>query len=164
MGPVSFSLHKRGSRYYVQFWNEKTKRYSTARSTGATTKNAATGIVMRWLDEGIPFESSTRSLTQALNTNTLFDLLNRVDLTTREADRIVEILSDRSLLFTSEDKDEAFIPWLLSFWGYETSYYVADKLRPRSANHTAAVPGYDLHSEEPLERLLRRKDAICNHH
>jgi integrase len=128
MGRFSFSFHKRGNRYYVQFWNPDTKKYTTAKSTGATTKNAATGVVMRWLDEGIPFDESKRALTQTLNTNTLFDLIHRVDLTSREADRIVAVLTNRGLLIPPEADDEQLVSWLLSFWDYDSSPYVADKL------------------------------------
>lgn len=123
-----FSLHKRGSRYYVQFWNPSTKKYTTARSTGVTNKNAAVGVVMRWLDKGIPSNVSARNLTETLNADTLFTLLHRVDLSDREAERIVEILTERGLLRQTDEDDEPLIQFLTTFWDYDESEYVREKL------------------------------------
>jgi integrase len=128
MRRFSFSTHKRGNIYYAQFWNPKTKKYTSAKSTGATSKRVADGIAVRWISEGIPFGKSSRSLTETLNADTLFDLIHRVDLNTREAERIAEILTDRGLLSSGQKDDEPFIGWLFSFWDFDSSPYVADKL------------------------------------
>lgn len=58
MPRAPFSLFRRPTRqknrhiWYVQFWNEETGRYTTARSTGQTNKNAAKRVAYQWLAEG----------------------------------------------------------------------------------------------------------------
>ena len=74
-----------------------------------TSKNAASGVVTRWLEDGIPFEDSVRNLTETLNVDTLFTLLSCVELTKREADRFVEILTQRGLLDPPDEDNELFL-------------------------------------------------------
>lgn len=124
-----FSLHRRKGIYYVQFWNPETGKYTTAKSTKVPTKNEATGIVMRWLNDGIPFADSRRTLRQSLQVDTIFNAIRIADLTATEAERIVEILKERELLnaSTAADKGEKLISFLTTFWDFDRSPYVKEK-------------------------------------
>lgn len=127
-----FSLHKRGTRYYVQFWNTETASYTSAKSTGATTLRDARLIAESWIQTGIPDHGAKLRYQDVLRKNTLFSLARDADLDEQSATRLVEILTQRGLIHvvpTSPDSEvPRFADFLTDFWDYEKSAYVAEKL------------------------------------
>jgi len=49
-----YSLFRRGTNWYVQFYNPHTRKYLSARSTGESNRNAALLVVSQWMREGVP--------------------------------------------------------------------------------------------------------------
>jgi hypothetical protein len=64
-----FSLYRRGRFYYCQFYNQKTGKYLSGRSTKQESRNAATLVVYDWLRNGIPEPGSgvQRSASRSFN-------------------------------------------------------------------------------------------------
>lgn len=127
-----FSLHKRGTRYYVQFWNPETASYTSAKSTGATTRRDARLIVESWIQTGIPDHSTRLRYEDVLRKNTLFSLARDAYLDEESATQLVDILTQRGLIHVIPTPPDPGIPpfadFLADFWDYEKSPYVAEKL------------------------------------
>lgn len=60
--PRPYSLQKRESAYYVQFWNPTTNRYTTARSTRTKDRDKALLLAEDWLRNGIPQNTKPKKL------------------------------------------------------------------------------------------------------
>jgi len=54
MARTPFVFFRRGSKVYVQFWDDEKGGYATARSTGVGTENEALKVVMEWMRTGGP--------------------------------------------------------------------------------------------------------------
>ena len=50
----TYSLYKRGTIWYVRFWDDETQTYSSGRSTGHTSKPTAHRQAQKQLAEGLP--------------------------------------------------------------------------------------------------------------
>jgi integrase len=126
-----FSVYKRGKKYYVQFWNPDTKRYTTGKSTGAETRRDANMVALSWIQNGIPSNTRKRNVTETLQIDTLFHLLRTVDLTEDNAKQIVQILTDRNLISVETKSQRSQVTlhgFLTEFWNYSQSPYVREKL------------------------------------
>ena len=129
-----FSLYRRGRIYYCQLYNPKTRKYLSGRSTGETNRNAATLVVYDWLQNGVSDQGGAgrRSVDETIDMDTIIETLRKVGLTTKDAERIVEVLKSRELIETVAVKDrpssEGFVLFLQRFWDFEKSPYVAEKL------------------------------------
>jgi hypothetical protein len=76
-----FSLHRRGTTWYVQFFNPHTHRYLTARSTGESNRNAALLAVAGWLRDGLPDpERGRRNLQELLDLDIALSILRSAPL------------------------------------------------------------------------------------
>lgn len=125
-----FSVYKRGNRFYVQFWNPHLGRYSTGKSTGATSRREATLIALQWAEYGIPTADSKRSVTDLLEAETLLSMVRKTPITDEDATGIVGILEERGLISvetTSHATGERLLSFLSDFWNYETSAYIKEK-------------------------------------
>jgi integrase len=131
MSRKPFYLSLRGTIWYARIVDPKTGNELSAISTDQTDRDLAVMTVSRWLVEGIPETRSKpkRLLQEALSVPRLFNLIEKIDLTNLEAERILTILKQRGLLEkvkTAEEKD--FITYLLDFYNYDNSPYVREKL------------------------------------
>jgi hypothetical protein len=104
-----------------------------ARSTGKHTRDEAVLVVAEWLKNGLPGESGQRVPPDAAaEAGTLIKLIDKTDLTCDDAPRIVKHLKKRGLIDTPAVKpgkgSALFIQYLETFWDYEKSPYVEDKL------------------------------------
>jgi integrase len=127
-----FSLHKRGTRFYVQFWNPETASYTSAKSTGATTRRDARLIAESWIQTGIPDRGAKLRYEDVLRKNTLLSLARDADIDEQSASQLVEILTQRGLIHVVPTSPDLGVPrfadFLTDFWDYEKSAYVAEKL------------------------------------
>jgi integrase len=128
-----FSLYRRGRIWYVQLYNPTTRKFLSGRSTGEINRNAAAGVVVHWLEEGIPEPArGRRPVKEALNIDTILEVIRSTDLTLIDAERIVRALKDRELIETAVVRagpgSEDFTNFLARFWSYDSSPYVRTKV------------------------------------
>lgn len=142
MEHVPFCVFKRTGRefYYVKFRNEA-GAYSSAVSTKQKTKTAAIAIAYDWLKNGRPAaEGEPIPLS-------LLDALRQIQ-TTAEADFVCRELKRKGLLrefiIRESKQDEDFPAFLQTFWDFETSPYVKEKLRKNHGIHKYYVMGQRL--------------------
>jgi integrase len=127
--PFYLSLH--GSIWYARIVDQKTGKQLTAMSTGQTDRDAAVLTVSRWIIEGIPQKQTKlkRDVSEVINVNRLFSILEDIDITNQEAEKIMTILKQRGLLKKIKEAEERdLITYLLDFYNYDTSPYVREKL------------------------------------
>ena len=128
-----FSLYRRGSVWYVQFYNPHTRKYLSGRSTGESNRNAALLTVAEWLRDGLPEPArGSRRLRELLDLDLALSIIRRAPLTPDDAERLVRILEDRQLIEDTVIKagpgSEPFTGFLERFWDYEQSPYVRERL------------------------------------
>jgi len=94
-----YSLFRRGSTWYVQFYNPHTKKYLSARSTGETNRNAAHLVVSQWLRDGVPDPArGARRFRELLDLDLAISIIKSAPLNLDDAGRIVQALKDRDLI------------------------------------------------------------------
>ena len=128
-----FSLYRRGSIWYVQFYNPLTRKYLSGRSTGESNRNAALLTVAEWLRDGLPEPArGSRRLRELLDFDVALSIVRSAPLTSDEAERLVGVLRDRQLIENAVIKagpgSEPYITFLEHFWDYEQSPYVRERL------------------------------------
>lgn len=129
-----FSLYRRGKIYYCQFYNPKTGKYLSGRSTGQKSRNAATLVVYEWEQNGLPDRGGggCRPVSETIDMDTVLEAIRKTDLTSQDAERIVAALKTRGLIETAIVKagpgSELFTAFLSRFWDYDQSPYVREKL------------------------------------
>lgn len=138
-----YSIFKRSSGfYYVQFRMPDGSR-STNKSTGTKNRTEAERIAMEWVVNGnIPTRVNSAS-NQTTSTNItkmdFFTKLKSFDFTTEEIESIISILKGRkyisSAVICNTVEDKPIEPYILSFWNYETSPYVKEKLLKGQSIH-----------------------------
>jgi integrase len=133
--PLPFSIIKRADRpsYLVSFKNEKTGAYMPPVSTRQTDEVAAIKTAWEWFRQGVPKKDTTIDIKQ-------YALRNLVkEAGVGDAQFIVNELKRRGFLKsavlagTRQDRD--FAEYLTSFWDYDTSPYVKEKLRKNHGIH-----------------------------
>jgi hypothetical protein len=131
-----FSVFKRGGRpcYVVQFKNEAGE-FLPARSTGQETKAAAIETAYRWMREGIPQKNGVVSA----EAYKILDAIRKTDFTKAEGEKIASELRRKGILksYVLTESREAvdFGDFLTNFWTWETSPYIAEKLRKKHSIH-----------------------------
>lgn len=155
MPKLPFSISKRKGRrfFYVQFKN-KNGGYLPAVSTKKTTEDAAIEVAFKWLREGKPRDvklnapemnpannANDSASSQSISINISISLREALrDVQNyAEADYICRELKRQGLLktyvVTSSRQDVDFVSFLETFWDYDNSSYVKEKLRKRHAIH-----------------------------
>jgi integrase len=152
-----FHLHSRKGIFYVQFINPKTHKRLTAKSTGRSTRDEAILVVYDWLEHGIsqaqPDNSATQKPIADLLTNAqLLSGLKEANLSAQDVVKIEKILQEKGLVSLIVRKNmqaaELLEDYLLRFWDYDRSPYVAEKL-----SHKIAIgKTYCMHSGQSLKR------------
>jgi len=129
-----WSMYRRNGIYYAQIKNEQTGKYLSGRSTGKTNKQDAVIVVAGWLRDGIPEPGEpTRKSTHTVTAiDTVLNAIRTADLTIHDTERILEALKTRGLVHSAvvagTKGSEPLLDYLIRFWDYDTSPYVADKI------------------------------------
>ena len=129
-----FSLYRRGRIWYAQLYNPKTRRYTSGRSTGESSRNEASLVVAGWLFDGIPkpWSNKRRAVEETFDVDTILTGIRSAALNSTDTERIVSALKDRELLETAVVKgsqgSEDLVAFLERFWTFDSSPYVREKL------------------------------------
>lgn len=127
--PKKFYLTKRNNIWYVRFYNPFTKSMTSAKSTRTTDRNEAELISMKWLvNNKIPNRKEEQ---KSLNEINIEQYLRENSFESGFAKKIIEIMKNKGIVETAiirEDNDLLFVDYLYSFWDYEKSEYVREKI------------------------------------
>jgi integrase len=129
-----FSIHRRGKYFYCQFWVPETGSFSSAISTRQTNRNAAIATVADWIAHGIPDRKAggnREKVDKRLSLQTVISFIRSDEITQQDAERIITELQKRELLGSASLKPDIsilFCDFLETFWDYDTSPYVQEKL------------------------------------
>jgi integrase len=131
-----YYLHTRKNGiYYVQFVNKVSGKLLTARSTGETELRKAELKAEMWKTSGIPSGKSKkpRALEEAAGIEGILRAIRKTDLNSDDALLIVSALKSTGLIDISATKNTGrsaipFIQFLETFWDYDKSEYIQDKL------------------------------------
>jgi len=131
-----YYLHKRKSGvYYVEFIDKTSGEKMSARSTGETDKVKAQVKAELWKINGIPTGrlGKPRPIEEAAGIESAIKAIRRADLNLDDALRIVQTLKGMGLIDIAAVKNTGrgavpFVAFLESFWDYDKSEYVRDRL------------------------------------
>lgn len=122
-----FSIYKRNSIYYVRFWNDETKTYTSGISTGETVEYLAEAKATYWQINGIDEKTTVDDV---VNRKSLFFYLKETKLDRETVKNILKILKDKNLLHDQADFNKTaelpIVEYLTNFWNYDTSEYVKE--------------------------------------
>jgi integrase len=142
MEHLPFCIFKRTWRefYYVKFKNASGK-YGPAISTKQETKAAAIAVAYNWLKNGKPMPDCE------IITFSVMEAVKQIQ-TTAEADFVCKELKRKGLLksfiVTESKQDVDFPSFLQTFWDFDTSPYVKEKLRKNHGIHKNYTIGQKL--------------------
>jgi len=145
MKHLPFTVFRRAGRrfYSVKFKNESGE-YLSAISTGQETEAAAIATAFQWLKDGIPKKHGAVSLS-ALS---LGDAFRAADIAPDDCEYLCRELQRRGLLESyTLAKSRAAVPFadfILTFWDWEASPYIKEKLRKAHGIHRNYTIGQSL--------------------
>lgn len=121
--------------YYVQPIDPITRRRLTAKSTGVRDEKEAFRVVARWEISGIPRKAPREVSTPVdayVSVKKAISTLRETKLSMDDGKALTKILMDQGLLagvtFADSPGAQPFVDFLESFWTYETSPFVKEKL------------------------------------
>ena len=130
-----YYLHKRHGIYYAEFIDRVSGGKIPARSTGERELIKAQLRAELWKANGIPSgkAGNTRPLEEAISIGNLIKSIRRADINADDALRIVTTLKSMGLIDIAVVKNTGkgavpFIRFLETFWDYDKSEYIRDKL------------------------------------
>ena len=131
-----YYLHKRKNGiYYVEFIDKVSGTKLSAISTGESEKLKAEVKAELWKVAGIPIgkTKTPRPIEEAAGIESIIKTIGKADLTPDDALRIVQKLKSMGLIDTVAVKNSGlgaipFVQFLKSFWDYDKSEYIQDKL------------------------------------
>jgi len=131
-----YYLHKRKNGiFYVEYVNPENGKKLTARSTGKKDRIEARVQAELWIANGIPTgrKRNPRPLEEAARIESIIKAIRRADLNSDDALRVVESLKNLGLIDIAAVKNTGrgavpFIQFLESFWDYDKSEYIRDRL------------------------------------
>jgi integrase len=126
----SYSLYQRktGSRviWYVRFWSDESQMYTSGRSTGQSTRQAANRVVQKWLAEGIPeAKAADRQASQRQLFNGIAKHLQNIGIIQKgekhEDDEILKLFYTQ-VTNRQMSSAEGFVDYLYRFWDWNGDY------------------------------------------
>jgi hypothetical protein len=129
--PLPFSVFKRAKRpcFVVAFKNPETGKYLPPISTRQVSESAAIQTAFQWFWDGIPQQNGK---TVDLKRYSLREMAKDTGLAPEDVDFIIDELQHRGILkkavLTGTRQDREFAESLTSFWDYDNSTYVKEKL------------------------------------
>jgi integrase len=142
MKHLPFSVFRRAGRrfYSVKFKNESGE-YLSAISTGQETESAAIATAFQWLKDGIPKKNGAVSLSAI----SLRDAFRNTDVAPEDCEYLCGELQRLGLLESyTLAKSRAAVPFadfLLTFWDFDNSPYIQEKLRKSHGIHRNYTEG-----------------------
>jgi integrase len=131
-----YYLHKRKNGiFYVEFVNPENGKKMSARSTGETDQVKAQVKAELWKQSGIPTGRmrKPRLIEEAAGIETIIKIIRKSDINADDALVIVSTLKNMGLIDIVAVKNSGrgavpFVGFLKTFWDYEKSEYIKDKL------------------------------------
>ena len=130
-----YYLHKRNNIYYAEFYDIKSGVKLTTRSTGENDHIKAQVKAEVWIANGIPAVKTKkpRPLDETLDVERLIKTIRKTDINADDAMRIVTVFKNMGLIDVAAVKNTGqgaipFIEFLQTFWDYDKSEYIQDKL------------------------------------
>lgn len=123
--------------YYVQFFNELTGKRGSPRSTFQRTYPDALKVVCNWLQKGLPSPEGRKPIQTVATVQAFLDLVQHGKLGSSELQRIQKVFATQGISVSSEANTVVtpkqppktpLISFLDTFWNYESSPYIKDKL------------------------------------
>ena len=169
-----FYMFKRTSNglFYVQFCDPETGRRLSPRSLGTRDREEALLRVGEWSQSGIPSPANARrTIAQVATVEAALRAVRDAPLTADDALRLVRELRARGLVdlearSAGGPASEPFGAWLVAFWDYDTSKYVAERLahgQRATKRHCQDMQGRARETAEILGRELRLGDVKRAH-
>jgi integrase len=135
MNPYPFSIFKRADRpcYLVSFKDE-TGKYLPPLSTKRKTEEEAIEVAFKWLRDGIPQKKATIRV----NDLSMKDMVRKIK-SDNEAESILAELKRlgwvKGFSVKNSDASQDFISFMKTFWDWDTSPYIKEKLRKNHGIH-----------------------------
>ena len=131
-----YYVHKRKNGiFYVEYVNAENGKKLSARSTGEKDKIKAQVKAELWLVNGVPTGrlKKPRPIVEAAGIESIIRSIRKSELIAEDALRIVSTLKSMGLIDVSAVKNTGqgavpFIQFLETFWNYDESPYIKDKL------------------------------------
>jgi len=131
-----YYLHKRKNGiFYVEFINQENGKKLSAQSTGETDKTKAQVKAELRKIQGIPTgrPGKPRPIEEAAGIEAVIRTIRRAELDSDDALRVVSVLKGMGLIDVAAVRntgrgDVPFVQFLESFWDYDKSEYIRDRL------------------------------------
>lgn len=127
--PFSLSKRKNSRFYYVRFKNSEGK-YLSAVSTQEADYDKAVSVSLKWYASG---QINSKQKTQEIKEKSFLQNLRNADISESEAPKILELLKQRGILKSyvqsGSKNDVNFAEFLKTYWSWEKSEYIQEKLR-----------------------------------
>ena len=131
-----YYIHKRKNGiFYVEYVNPENGKKLSARSTGETDQVKAQVKAELWKVNGIPTgrQKKPRPIIEAAGLESIIKVIRKSELNSDDALRIVSTLKSMGLIDIAAVKNTGrgavpFIQFLETFWNYDESPYIKDKL------------------------------------
>ena len=135
MNAYPFSVYKRANRpFYFVAYKDPTGKFLSPISTKKTTEKEAMQVAFAWLRDGIPKKNAALKVQDLA----LRDVARKMK-TEAEAETFLSELKRlglvKSFVLNETPEAEDFISFLKTFWDWETSPYIKEKLRKSHGIH-----------------------------
>ncbi len=128
-----YYLSQRNGIWYVSFYDEDTKKTTSRKSTGQTSKKAAEQVAKDWLTSGERTEDRRlkESENEKMDFVSLYGKIATFDLSEKEFQKIQELFKHKKLLNSyvqaNTPSSEKFTDFVRRFWDWERSPYIQEK-------------------------------------
>ena len=143
-----YYLHQRKNGFfYVEFVDPESGVKLGAKNTGKTKEKEALAICELWLRDGIPEKAAKpRTVAELTEREAILRAIRKADLTEEDIIKIHKTLQGRGLTKITVVKSTGagavpFIEFLKSFWDYDNSEYVRNKLTHGGSIHRSHCKG-----------------------
>jgi len=153
-----FYFHQRNGIYYAELVTPEGYKLP-AKSTGTTNRDEALLKIAEWLKSGIPSGRARepRPIEEIAGIETVMKAMRRAGLNADDALRIVSTLKGMGLIDIAAVKNTgreavSFVWFLESFWDYDKSEYIQDRLAALSMG-TVSQKGMPVKIKNGLEHI-----------
>jgi integrase len=164
----AYSFHLRNGVYYVQFWNQATKKYTGRKSTGATNREDAGDVVAGWLLNGIPTGTARKRIPDVLSLDTIQSAIRSKSFNDADAQAVLLALKERGFIesaFTKASPSAELLPVFLRRVWKADGPYVSERRAYRhtiSQRHIQTAESAIRVHWEPAFRAMRLGDVRRN--